>query len=169
MTPIILAPFLLAVCWIQAPCPAQNGPVIPTPEEVLGHEVGEDFYLATYDESLEYFKALAEASARVQLLEVGSSSHGAPWWLAFVSSEENLRNLDKYRDIAYQLAHPEHLTDETARSLARTGKAIVHIDGGLHASESAHGQFGMQMAYNLVTGDDDPEVAAILNNVILML
>jgi hypothetical protein len=29
---------------------------IPSPESVLGHTVGEDFYLATYEESIEYFQ-----------------------------------------------------------------------------------------------------------------
>ena len=32
---------------------------IPTPESVLGHKPGDDFYLATYDDSLAYFKKLA--------------------------------------------------------------------------------------------------------------
>ena len=45
---------------------------------------------------------------------------------------------------------------------------IVHIDGGLHATEVAPAQHTIQLAYNLVTAND-PETTAILDNVILML
>ena len=142
---------------------------VPTPESVLGEPVGSDFFLATYDESLDYFKRLDAASDRVQLVQVGETSFGVGWHLALISSAENLRNVERYREIALRLAHPEGLADEDARQLAREGKAIGHIDGGLHASEVAHAQHTIQLAYDLVTGDDDPEIAAILDNVVLIL
>ncbi|TDI24793.1 MAG: peptidase, partial [Acidobacteria bacterium] len=142
---------------------------IPTPESVLGQPVGADFFLATYDESLGYFRALDAASDRVELVEVGETSSGVPWYLALISSADNLRNIERYREIAQRVAHPEGLTDDEARQLAIEGKAIVHIDGGLHATEVAHAQHTIQLAYDLVTGDDDPEIAAILDNVILVL
>ncbi len=142
---------------------------IPTPESVLGQRVGADFFLASYDQSLAYFQALDTASDRVQLVEVGKTSFGLPWHIALISSAENLRNVERHREIAQRLAHPEGLTDEEARQLSIEGKAIVHIDGGLHATEVAHAQHTIQLAYDLVTGDANPEVAAILDNVILVL
>ena len=142
---------------------------IPTPESVLAQKPGADFFLASYNQSLEYFQRLEAASDRVQLVEVGETSFGTPWYLALISSAENLRDVERYREIAQRLAHPRGLTDEEARQLAREGKAIVHIDGGLHATEVAHAQHTIQLAYDLVTGDEDPEIAAILDNVILIL
>ena len=151
---------------LPAPIAAQ----IPTPESVLGYSVGSDFELANYEQSLEYFQRLAAASDRVELREIGRTSFGRPWHLALISSAENLRNAERYREIAHQLAYPtDDLTAADARALAEEGKAIVHIDGGLHATEVAHAQHTIQLAYDLVTGDDDPEIAAILDNVILVL
>ena len=150
--------------------PAHLTAQVPTPESVLGFPVGADFELATYEQSLDYFQQLAAASDRVELREVGRTSFGRPWYLALISSAENLRNVERYREIAHRLAEPrDDMTDEEARQLASEGRAIVHIDGGLHATEVAHGQHTMQLAYDLVTGDDDPEIAAILDNVILLL
>lgn len=142
---------------------------VPTPESVLGFEVGADFELATYEQSLEYFRRLDAASDRVMLQEVGRTSYGRPWYVALISSAENLRNVERYREIARRLAYPGDMTPDEARRLAREGKAIVHIDGGLHATEVAHGQHTIQLAYDLVTGDDDPEIRQILDNVILLL
>jgi len=61
------------------------------------------------------------------------------------------------------------LTDESAKALAHEGKAIVHIDGGLHSTEVAGAQQSIALAYKLVATQGDPEVDAILDNVILML
>ncbi|HEX9699694.1 MAG TPA: M14 family zinc carboxypeptidase [Acidobacteriota bacterium] len=142
---------------------------VPSPASVLGFAVGADFELATYNESIAYFRRLDAASERLTLVEVGRTSEGRPWHLAFISSAANLAGLERHREIAQRLAHPEGLTDEQARALAREGKPIVDISGGLHASEVAGAQHSIQLAYDLITGDDDPEIAAILDNVIVML
>jgi len=141
---------------------------IPTPESVLGFTVGADFELATYDESIAYFRSLDAATDRLQLVDVGRTSEGRPWYVAFISSAENLANLEHYREISQRLAHPLGLTDDEARALAREGKPIVDLSGGLHASEVAGAQHTMLLAYDLLTGDD-AETAAILDNVIVVL
>ncbi len=105
---------------------------------MLGFAVGDDFHLASYDESIGYFQQLAAASDRLELVQVGRTSFGLPWYVALISSADNLSNLERYRQIAQRLAHPAGLSDEEARALAHEGKAIVHIDGGLHSTESAH-------------------------------
>src|SRR5436309_7069139 len=105
---------------------------IPSPESVLGYQVGADFHLANYDEALNYFRTLAQTSDRIKLVKVeGQTSYGHDWYFAVISSRENLQNLEKYRTIALRLAHPQGLSDEQARQLAQEGKPIVHIDGGL--------------------------------------
>ena len=148
---------------------AANAQQLPTPESMLGFCVGDDFKLANYDESIAYFQALAAASDHMQLVEVGKTSEGRPWFMALVSTPDNLARVEEYREIARRLAAPAGLTDEEAQDLARRGKAIVHIDGGLHATEVAHAQHTIQLAYDILTSTDEPATAAILDEVILML
>lgn len=50
--------------------------IIPTPESVLGQKPGDDFYLANYDESRDYFRKLAAASDRIKLISVGKTARG---------------------------------------------------------------------------------------------
>ncbi len=144
-------------------------PAVPTPESVLGFRVGADFKLASYDEAIAYFRALDAASDRLALVEVGRTSEGRPWYVAIVSSPENLARLDTYRQIAQRLAHPAGLSDAEARQLARDGRAIVHIDGGLHATEVAGAQHTIQLAYDLVAAAGEPQIQRILDHVIVLL
>jgi hypothetical protein len=151
---------LAAVCL----APAQP----PSPESVLGHKPGDDFYLTTYDESLGYFQKLAQSTDRLKLVRVGKTTRGLDWYIALISSPQNLAKLDQYKETAKRLALVKGLTDQQARELARNGKVMVHIDGGLHATEVAGAQHTIQLAYNLVSRND-PEAAAIRDNVILEL
>src|SRR3984885_12518950 len=77
---------------------------IPAPESVLGHKPGDDFYLANYDESRDYFHKLAAVSNRIKLITVGKTTRGLDWEIAIISSPENLQSLDRYKDISRKLA-----------------------------------------------------------------
>ena len=142
---------------------------IPTPASVLGHNPGDDFYLADYDDAIRYFHALAASSDRIKMFKVGKSTRGEDYEIAVISSPDNLARLDEYKATARKLADSRSLTDAQARELARTSKVIVHIDGGLHSDEVAGGQHSIQLAYKLVSSQGDPQIDAILNNVILVL
>src|SRR5947208_10928267 len=83
----------------------------PTPESVLGHKPGDDFFLATYDESLGYFQKLAQSTDRLKLVRVGKTTRGLDWYIAIISSPENLAKLDQHKDTAKKLALVKGLTD----------------------------------------------------------
>jgi Zinc carboxypeptidase len=162
---LLLAGLLLA---IQSTVGAQSS-ALPTPESVFGFKPGADYKLATYEDVVGYFQKLDAASDRMTMVAAGKSTQGRTYYLAAISSAENLAKLPRYREIARRLAHPEGLSETEARALAREGKAIVHIDGGLHASEVAGPQHTPQLAYDLLSTADDPDTKAILDNVVLLL
>ena len=146
---------------------------IATPESVLGFRPGADYKLANYDQVLNYFRRVASESKYVQLVEAGKTTQGRAMYFALVSSPENLSKIDRYREISRRLAHPlqprDNLSDAEAHRLAHDGKALVHIDGGLHSTEVAGGQHIPQLLYDLVSKSNEPDTKAILDNVILML
>jgi hypothetical protein len=146
-----------------------GAPQIPTPESVFGFKPGADMKLATYDQTVAYLKQLAAASRHVLLMEAGRTSQGRVAYYALISSPENLARIDHYREIAQRLAHPEGLTDDEARKLAREGRAFVHIDGACHATEVAGVQMMPQLAYDLVNQADEHSTREILNNVVFFL
>jgi hypothetical protein len=144
------------------------GQSIPPPKDVLGFEVGEDYHLATYTQAIEYFKLLEKTSERIKLFDMGKTSMGQTMTYAVISIPENLKDLDNCKGIAQKLTSAKGLSAEEATKLAKNGKAIVYIDGGLHASECAPAQHNIQLAYDLVTAND-PKTLNILENVILLL
>ena len=144
-------------------------PGVPTPDSIFGFAPGADYKLATYDQSVAYFKAIAAASPYIKLFEAGKTTQGRTMIFALISTPDNLAKLDRYREIWQRLAHPQGLTDAEARRLAAEGKALVHIDGGLHATEVAGPQHTPLLAYDLLSKVNEPATRAMLDNVILML
>jgi hypothetical protein len=141
---------------------------VPHPDEVIGFELGSDYMLADLGQLYAYYEALAEASPRVELSEIGRSVRGEPLYLMFISSEENLARLEHWRSIAERLARARDLTEDEARALAREGKAIIWIDSGLHSAEVAHAQHAPLLAYHMAT-DESEETRRIRDDVILLL
>ena len=141
---------------------------VPKPEDILGFKIGADYHLATYTQAIQYFRLLAQNSDRIKLFDMGRTSMDQAMTYAVISAPENLASLDRYKQIMRTLSLNQGLTDDEARKLAAEGKAVVYIDGGLHASECAPAQHNIQLAYNLVTAKD-PETLAILRDVILVL
>ena len=144
---------------------AQN---IPEPKDILGFEVGADYHLASYQQAMEYFQALEQASPRIKLFEIGKTTMDRPMIYAVISSEANMANLDRIKEIAKKMSLVEGLTDEEAQALAREGKAVVYIDGGLHATECAPAQQNILLAYNMVASED-PEIQFIRDKTVLVL
>ena len=172
--PLVRAGLSLTLLWASACQPAETA--LPVPADVIGFAPGEDYKLAGYGPIAEYFEALAASTDRMVLERIGESTRGAPLYLAAVSAPENLARVERYKEITRTLAYARDpaggygtiLAEAEARRLAREGKVIVWIDGGLHATEVSHGQVMPEMARHFVT-DESEEGRRIRENTILLL
>ncbi|MGH7701145.1 MAG: M14 family metallopeptidase [Gemmatimonadales bacterium] len=140
---------------------------ITTPKEQFGFAIGDDYRLATYTQLQAYWRLLDRQSDRVIVREIGKTAEGRPQLMAIVTSPANHRNLARYQEIARRLALAEGLSDAEARRLAAEGKAVVWIDGGLHATEVLGAHQLMELVYQMVSRDD-PETRRMLDDVILL-
>src|SRR6185295_8341682 len=132
---------------------AQNR--ITSPFQQFGHNIGDDYFLANYDQLTKYWQKLDRESDRMKVVRIGTSSEGRPMWMAIITSPQNQANLARYQNIAARLAHAEGLTDEQAHALAKEGKAVVWIDGGLHATEVLGAQQLVKWVYEMVSRTDE--------------
>jgi hypothetical protein len=158
----------LAIVFLFSSWAISSGQNVPAPEQVLGFKVGADYHLATYEQALEYLRALEKASPRIKLFEMGRTAMDKAMIYAVITSEENMSQLEHYKEISRKLALVKGVSEEQARKLADEGKAVVYIAGGLHASEVAPTQHNIQLAYDLVTSED-ADTRLIRENVIFLL
>jgi hypothetical protein len=148
--------------------PAAAQQRLTSPQEFFGHQIGADHVLPNYTRFAEYWAKLATESDRMVLDTIGMTAEGRPQLMAIVSSPENLRDRERYRRIAERLARAEGVTDAEARQLAKEGKGIVWIDGGLHATEVLGAQQLLETNWQLVSGNDE-ETTRFRNDLIIVM
>ncbi len=140
---------------------------VTTPREAFGFNIGDNYHLANYRQLVAYWTKLDRESGRLTLETIGQTEEGRAQVMAVVSSPSNIRRADRYREITRRLALAEGLTEEQARKLARDGRAIVLISGGLHGSETLGAQQLIETVYQLVSRED-AETRRILDEVIFL-
>jgi hypothetical protein len=153
---------LLVLCGIQS-----NAQSIPTPKEHFGFNIGDNYHLATFTQTEAYFKKVAAASNKVKLQVIGKTEEGRNQYMMIVSDPSNIRQLAKYKSISQKLARAENLSDAEAKQLAKEGKSVVWIDGGLHATEVTGIHQLIQTLYTVLTRDDE-ETKNILKSTIIL-
>ncbi len=147
--------------------PAAAGGV-PSPRDVLGHDIGAPKVLDHYADILRYYRALAAKSPRVKIVETGATEEGRPTVVVFISSATNIARLDQERQNLARLADPRGLSDAEAHRIIGETKPIYMALGGLHSAETGPPEMLMELAYRIVT-QDDPMIAKIRDNVILAI
>lgn len=143
-----------------------NASVTP-PREFLGFTPGDDYKLANYKQSYAYFHKIAAQTKRMRLWDAGKTAMGEPMMVAAISSEENLTRLDRFKQIAHALADGR-VSEQEARVLAKEGRVIVWVDGGMHATEVGCAQHTINLGYDLVTREDE-EFQRIRERTIVLL
>ena len=162
-----LAAIAFAAALVAAPSAVSAQARITTPKEAFGHNFGDDYFLANYKQIADYWRTLDRQSDRMIVQEIGKTAEGRPHLMAIVTSPANHARLARYKEIARRLALAEGLTDAQARALAKEGKAVVWIDGGLHASETLGAQQLGEMVYQMVSRSDD-ETMRILDECVIL-
>jgi hypothetical protein len=139
---------------------------LTSPEQQFGHAIGADYVLPNYQALVAYWQKLDAESDRMTLVDIGRTEEGRSQVMAIVTSPENHRNLQRWREISRILAMGQ-VDSATAAGLATQGKAVVWIDGGLHATEVLGAQQLMETLWQMVSRND-PETRRILDDVVIL-
>lgn len=161
-------PTLFAAGLLLVAAPTLRAQNVTTPMSQFGHNIGDDYWLATYTQLTEHWKKLATESPRMLLDTIGYTAEGRPHLMAIISSPANLANLEVHKRNARRLALANDLSEAEARELSRTAKSVVWIDGGLHATEVLGAAQLMEMAYQMVSLNDT-ETLRFLDEAITLL
>lgn len=140
---------------------------VPSPRSHFGFSIGDNYHLATFTQTEAYLNKVAKASPRIKLQVIGKTEEGRNQYMAIVSDPKNIKNLAKYKAISQRLARAENLSEAEAKALAKEGKAVVWIDGGLHATETVGIHQWIESIYQFTTRNDE-ETKRILENTIIL-
>ncbi|MBP6821026.1 MAG: hypothetical protein KA368_05760 [Acidobacteria bacterium] len=144
---------------------------IPAPETVLGFKIGEDRKLAKWEQFVAYFKKLTETSDRIKLDELGKTTLGRPFVAATISSPENLKRLEEFKQIQLRLSDPRLLETSTEAGIAdliHAGRTVVVITCSIHSTEVGGTFTATELAYRLAS-ENSPEIKQVLDNVVILL
>ncbi len=104
----------------------------------------------------------------MKVVDIGPTAEGRHQYMAVITSAENQKKLDRYKDISRRLAQAEGVSEEQAHALAREGKSVIFMDFGLHATETVGSQAMIELVYQL-TSRNDEETLRLLNDDIMLL
>jgi hypothetical protein len=158
------AALVFAALAFSAPLPAQN---LTSPEAFFGHAIGADYQLPNYSRFEAYWRLLDRESPRIVVQEIGKTAEGRSQLMAIVTSPENHARLARYKEISQRMALADGVDDQEARTLAKEGRAVVWIDGGLHGSEVLGAQQLTETIWQMVSRDDE-ETLRFLDDVIIL-
>jgi len=141
---------------------------IPSPKDALGYHIGAPYKLTYYADILKYYRALAKATPRVKVETIGRSDEGRELVVVWVSSDENIRNVQKNRDNLAKIADPRGLSADQIKQLVATTKPHYHLMGGLHSGETGPSEMLMELCYRIAT-ETSPLIKQIRDNVIVSI
>ncbi|MCJ7627896.1 MAG: hypothetical protein MUO50_05850, partial [Longimicrobiales bacterium] len=159
---------LSALMFFLVSAGALRAQTVPTPLSQFGFEVGADRKLANWDQLTAYYEKVAQASGRVRVDTLGSTTLGRPFIMLTITSEENQGRLNELKEIQSKLADPRQIggQDELNRLLDQ-GKTVVLITHGIHATEVGGPQMAARLVHRMASSNDE-EVREILDNVIFL-
>ena len=134
-------------------------PNIPTPKEILGHEVGQ--WHVTHDKLVQYMYALAESSDRISIENRGVTYEDRPLLLLTITSVENQKNIEQIRQ--------QHISTLENDNISNTDRPVVVYQGySIHGNESSGSNAALLLAYHLAAAQGN-EIENLLKNTVILL
>jgi hypothetical protein len=133
---------------------------LPSPDEFLQHTYTEQF--TAYHELIDYFELAGELKDNVQLIEYGRSNEHRPLVLAFVSTDENINQLDAIRQ-----NHLRRTGLEDGPVNPALDRSIVWLSFGVHGNEAGATESSMNVLHKLASGDES--IQKQLENTIVII
>ena len=141
--------FLIFTGWAPSAVHAQA----VSPTEYMGRPPGTDFELAGWQTIGGWFDQFGDGTDTARTLTVGTSTEGRPVRICIISSPENLKNLNRIKEISKAIADPRSLSPAIAESLVAEAVPIVFVSCNMHSTEIAAAEWSMTLAWDLATSE----------------
>ena len=142
-------------------------PGVPRPEQITGYQAGQQHTM--YAVMQRYLDTLiATASDRVRAETWGETVEHRPYRVLIISDPANLARIDAIRSAIAELTDPRKTPLARANAIAAQEPIVVLFQYSVHGDEPAGFEAAMQVAYQMLAGEDTV-TRAILKNVVFVL
>ncbi len=150
-----------ASLWLAIGLPLLATAQLQSPDEFLPHDLGETF--TPHHVLVDYYQHVAENSDYVQLMEYGRTNEDRPLLLAFVSTPENLAQLD-----AIRINNLRHTGLAEGSAQAALDRAIVWLSFSVHGNEAAGSEASMGVVYDLANPGNATTKEWLENTIVIL-
>ena len=136
---------------------------VKSPEEFLGYLIGTRY--TPHHKIVSYFQYIAQAAPLlVKLEKYGETNEHRPLYLSFISSAENMGNLENIRLNNLRLAH----LAKDKMAPAEATPAIVWLSYNVHGNETSSSEAAMLTLYALVNAANAQTKEWLKNTVVII-
>jgi len=137
---------------------------VKSPEEFLGYKVGSKY--TPHFKIVNYFQHVAaNASASVKIQQYGETNEGRPLLLTFISTPENMKNLEQIRLNNLRLAN---LANDKAAPNEESVPAIVWLSYNVHGNETSSSEAALMTIWALVDPSNTKTKEWLKNTVVII-
>ena len=133
---------------------------IPTPESILGHEVGE--WHVTHDKLVQYMYAIAKSSNRASIKEYGRTNENRPLVTLYITSSENQQRLEELREkhVDFAMGKSDEISDHMP--------VVIYQGYSIHGNEASGSNASLLVAYYLAASNSGFVKSLLKNSVIIL-
>lgn len=138
---------------------------VPTPQSVLGYEIGERF--TPHHLIMRYLERLAASSPRIVIDTLGHTFEGREVMMAIVTSEANHARLEQIRADNERLAMLRG-TPAELDAIAARAPAIAWLGFSVHGDEASGVEASLALLYQLAAGTD-ADTRRVLDETVVLI
>ena len=139
---------------------------ITKPDTILGFEVGTR--VATPLQITNSLMKWADESNRLQIVEYARSHEDRPLFAVYISTPENLANLETIESNILLLSDSRKINDRQAKEIVDSLPAVAWMSYSIHGNETSGADAALASIYHLIASEDK-DVLEMLDNMIVII
>lgn len=132
---------------------------IPSPEQIIGHQVGE--WHVTHDKLVEYMYALSNASDRITIEDRGKTFEDRPLLLLTITSPKNHQKIESIKKTHMDATDGVSITNSNNMPL------VLYQGYSIHGNEPSGANAALLVAYYLAAAESNHVIELLDNTIIL--
>ena len=110
----------------------------------------------------------AKQSNKLKVIEYAKSHEGRPLYVAFISSSENINNLDEIKNKITKLSDPRTTSNAEAKSIIENIPAVAWMAYSIHGNETSGADAALGIIYHLISSND-LEITMMLEDMVVVI